>query len=128
LLVDLEVWVNREESPKNSGLGDFLGYSAKNKMSIQAYSPLAQGKYSRSNLNEEDKATAKLIEKLAEKYDTTLTGILLAWIYRIPANIHPIIGTTNPYRIKESVDAMKVDLSREDWYALWITAKNLKLP
>jgi len=128
LLLDLEVWVNREESPKNSGMGDLLGYSAKNKMSIQAYSPLAQGKFSRSDLSDKDKATVKLIEELAEKYNTTPTGILLAWIYRIPANIHPIIGTTNLNRIKDSVDAMKIDLSREDWYNLWITSKGAKLP
>ena len=128
LLLDLEVWVNREESPKNSGMGDLLGYSAKNKMSIQAYSPLAQGKFSRSDLSNKDKATIKCIENLAEKYNTTPTGILLAWIYRIPANIHPIIGTTNLNRIKDSVNAMEIDLSREDWYDLWITSKGAKLP
>lgn len=128
LLFDLEVWVNREESPKNSGMGDLLAYSAKNKMSIQAYSPLAQGKFSGSDLSEKDKQTLKLIDELAVKYNTTLTGILLAWIYRIPADIHPIIGTTNLNRIKESVAAMKIELSREDWYALWITSKGYKLP
>jgi predicted oxidoreductase len=127
LLFDLEVWVNREESPKNSGMGDFLSYSAKNKMSIQAYSPLAQGRYSKPS-SDQDKKIAKLINTLAEKYQSSSTGILLAWLWRIPTDIHPIIGTTNLNRIQESVNAMKINLSREDWYDLWITSKGAKLP
>lgn len=126
-LLDLEVWVNREESPKEAGLGDLLAYSQKHNLSLQAYSPLAQGRYSKIS-SFEDNETVNLIEELAEKYKTTSTGILLAWIWKIPANIHPVIGTTNLNRIQESVDAMKVDLKREDWYALWIIAKGVKLP
>lgn len=126
-LLDLEVWVNREESPKETGLGGLLAYSQKHNLSLQAYSPLAQGRYSKMS-SFEDKETVKLIEELAEKYKTTSTGILLAWLWKIPANIHPVIGTTNINRIQESVDAMKVDLTREDWYALWIIAKGIQLP
>lgn len=126
-LLDLEVWVNREESPKEAGLGDLLAYSQKHNLSLQAYSPLAQGRYSKIS-SFEDNETVNLIEELAEKYKTTSTGILLAWLWKIPANIHPVIGTTNLNRIQESVDAMKVDLKREDWYALWIIAKGVKLP
>lgn len=129
LLLDLEVWVNREESPLNAGMGELLAYSAKNKMSIQAYSPLAQGRYAQNNLsNEKDKKTVQFIEELAEKYKCTSTGILVAWLWRIPSNIQPIIGSTNLSRIQESVDALKIDLSREDWYSLWIIAKGVKLP
>jgi len=129
LLLDLEVWVNREESPIDAGMGSLLAYSAKNKMSIQAYSPLAQGRYAKSiDLDAKDKKTIELIEELAEKYKTNSTGILMAWLWKIPANIHPIIGTTNLNRIKDSADAMRINLSREDWYALWINAKGRKLP
>lgn len=128
-LLDLEVWVNREESPLHAGMGELLAYSAKNEMSIQAYSPLAQGRYAQNNLsNEKDRKTVLLLQELAEKYKSSSTGILLAWLWRIPSNIQPIIGTTNLNRIQESVEAMKVDLSREEWYSLWITAKGTKLP
>lgn len=129
MLLDLGVWVNREESPIDAGMGDFIAYSAKNNMSIQAYSPLAQGKYGKTEKpSEKDKKAILLIEELSEKYNSSITGILLAWLWKIPANIQPIIGTTNLNRIKESVEATKVDLSREDWYALWIAAKDRKLP
>ncbi|MCD6091320.1 MAG: aldo/keto reductase [Bacteroidales bacterium] len=128
-LLDLEVWVNREESPKEAGLNNLLTFSSLNKMSIQAYSPLAQGKYRKSDFKEEkDKLTFHLLEELAEKYNSSVSGILLAWLWKIPADIQPIIGTTNLKRIEESAIALNVNLSREDWYALWILAKGRKLP
>lgn len=129
IFLDLEIWVNRTESPNEAGLSGLLAYSQKHNFNIQAYSPLAQGLYSKtSNQSEKDKKTSQLIEELAEKYNTTLTGILLAWLWKIPANITPIIGTTNLGRIQDCVDALKINLSREDWYALWITAQGCKLP
>lgn len=129
MLLDLEVWVNREESPKEMGLRGLLSYSQRHNLSLQAYSPLAQGYYSKSNFSEEkDKKTALFLKEMAEKYQTSMSGILLAWLWKIPTNIQPIIGTTNLERIKESVDSMNVSLSREDWYALWILAKGTKLP
>lgn len=128
-LLDLEVWVNRQESPKEAGLDNLLAYSLKNKLSIQAYSPLANGRFGKPELlDEKDKKTLILIEELAEKYNTSISGVLLAWLWKVPADIQPIIGTTNLKRIKESAAALEINLSREDWYALWILAKGYKLP
>lgn len=128
-MLDLEVWVNREESPKDAGLTNLLAYSQKNKLSIQAYSPLAQGKYGKTDFTDKkDKNTAKLLVELAEKYNTSISGILLAWLWKIPADIQPIIGTTNLKRIQECAGALTIHLSREEWYALWILAKGYKLP
>ena len=72
--------------------------------------------------------TRQLVKTLAQKYNTSETSILLAWIFRIPAYISPVIGTTNPTRIRESVQALYVELSREDWYNLWLTAQGKLLP
>lgn len=126
-LLDLEVWVNRQESPKEAGLSDLLAYSQKNKLSIQAYSPLAQGKYRKKEIRE-DQETFTLLAELAEKYNTSISGILLAWLWKIPADIQPIIGTTNLQRIQECTAATEINLSREEWYALWILANGKKLP
>ena len=129
LLYDLEVWVNRNESPKDAGLTNLISYSNQNKLSIQAYSPLANGLYSKSSTeNETVRQTKVLIDNLAEKYKTGSSGILLAWLWRIPGNIQPIIGTTNLERIQESIAATNIKMTREDWYDLWIVSKGIKLP
>lgn len=129
ILIDLEVWVNREESPKEAGLSDLLNYSNQHNLCIQAYSPLAQGKFSlAAKMTENHRKTAALLNSLAEKYQTTQTALLLAWVWKIPANIQPIIGTTDLQRIQDSAKAGQIDLSREDWYDLWISSKGKILP
>jgi predicted oxidoreductase len=54
----------------------------------------------------------------AEKKGVSLDAILVAWLLRHPAGIQPVIGTTNPQRIKETCAADTVGLTREEWYAL----------
>jgi predicted oxidoreductase len=130
-LLDLEVWVNRKESPTEAGLNNLLAYSQKNNLSIQAYSPLAQGLYSESKTHERDEKTIKTIayiNQLAEKYQTGTSGILLAWLWRIPANIQAIIGTTNLDRIKQSANSTEIELTNEEWYNLWIYSGGVRLP
>ena len=48
---------------------------------------------------------------------------MLAWLLRHPAKIQPIIGTTNPDRIRATAQAENVTLTREEWYTLYTTAR-----
>ena len=45
-----------------------------------------------------------------------------------PSHIVPIIGSTNPDRIREAVKATEVELSREEWYRLLKAARGEPLP
>jgi predicted oxidoreductase len=47
---------------------------------------------------------------------------------RHPARIQPIIGTTTPDRLVASCLADRLELSREEWYALLVTARGASLP
>ncbi len=61
---------------------------------------------------------------MAEKYDTTPTGISSAWILRHPANMQVIAGSMNLDRIKQIAKASEIEMSRKDWYALYMAAGN----
>lgn len=61
----------------------------------------------------------EILENLAEKYHVTRAAIALAWILRIPGAVMPIIGTTSPGHLKESIAALDVHLSRQEWYDLY---------
>ena len=69
-----------------------------------------------------------LLKSLGEKYGVSPSVIALAWLLKHPSGIIPIIGTTNPDRIKESVKADEIELDREDWYRLLVAARNAPLP
>jgi len=58
-------------------------------------------------------------EYQAKKYDTEKWIIMLAWLLKHPAEIVPIIGSTNSSRIKAAKHALDLDYSRIDWYRLW---------
>jgi predicted oxidoreductase len=61
-------------------------------------------------------------------HGVTPSALALSWLLRHPAGIIPIIGTTNPERIRESVRATEMRLSREEWYTLLEAARGERLP
>ena len=130
LMLDTGILVNRVNDLDFNGVEGLLEYSQSNDLAIQAYSPLAGGRFTGNStlVTNEDKDTIKLVNELAEKYTTTAASILLAWLFKIPGTIQPVIGSTNPKRILECKDAVNIELSREDWYNLWIIARGEGIP
>lgn len=55
---------------------------------------------------------------LAEKYETGVNEILLAWLHRHPSGILPIIGTTKIERLIQAKNVAGILLEREDWFKL----------
>ena len=53
-----------------------------------------------------------------------LPGIAIAWLLRHPAHMQPIVGTTNPSRVRDICKASDVRLTREEWYAIYLAAGN----
>ena len=61
--------------------------------------------------------------KMALARGTTRTALALAWLLKHPACIVPIIGSTQPERIRAAADATEIQLSREEWYRLFAAAR-----
>ncbi len=74
------------------------------------------------------KGLLALLDKLAKKHGVSRTVVSLAWLLKHPSGIIPIVGTVNPARIKDAVNADNLELSREEWYAVLIAAKGEGLP
>jgi predicted oxidoreductase len=105
--------------------GSVLDFCRLNNITIQAWSPLQFGFFEGVFLNNEKfpKLNAK-IQETAEKYGVTDTAIALAWILRHPAHIQPIIGTMNEKRLTDCVKSAEITLSRDEWYAIYLSAGN----
>ena len=125
-MIDQGIHVNMTDEASVDHDGSVLDYSRLNEMTIQAWSPYQYGFFEGVFIGNEKfpKLNQKLAE-LADKYHTTPTGLASAWILRHPANIQVIAGTMNVGRIKEIAQASDVELSREDWYALYREAGNI---
>ena len=93
-----------------------------------AWSPLAGGRLFDPS-NEAAQRLAQTAAELSEKYDgATLERLAYAWIMAYPSKPLPVIGTNKIERIESASEAVKVNLDREDWYALWTAAKGHKVP
>ena len=64
------------------------------------------------------------LEELSRAYGADSTALALAWILRHPAKMQPVVGTMNLTRLASCAKAAEIVLSREDWYALFLTAGN----
>ena len=90
-----------------------------------AWSPL--GIYFR----EESERTVRIREQLENfesKYKADASQLLLAWILRHPANVHPVVGTTDPGRLKKAMEAVDIHLEVEDWFTLLTASQGHKVP
>ena len=105
------------------------------KITPLAWSPLAAGKLGdgATRLLPSQKAyrpakVLRALEAVAKSYSTSRTVIALAWLLKHPGGIVPIVGSTNPGRIREAAQAVEVELFREDWYRLLEAARGERLP
>lgn len=129
-LVSDGILANMPGYPYLGGVAGLLDYCRANEILIQAWSPVAGGKLFKPAADAPDHVqnTAAEISRLADIHNTTPEGIALGWILRHPAGIQPIVGTLKPSRLRESVVADDVDLSRKDWYTLLEAARGESVP
>ncbi|SDF79128.1 Aldo/keto reductase family protein [Thermoanaerobacter thermohydrosulfuricus] len=108
--------------------GSILEYCRLKNITIQAWSPFQYGFFEGIFLgNVKFKELNDKIDEIAAKKGVPSIAIPIAWILRHPAKIQPIVGTTNPKRLKDICRAAEVELTREEWYELYRAAGN-KLP
>ena len=90
-----------------------------------AWSPL--GSYFREE-NDQNKRIADLLSEMKPKYQADESQLLLAWILKHPAIVHPVVGTTDPTRLVNSQNAVQIDMELEDWFLLHTASMGHKVP
>lgn len=94
-------------------------------MTPMAWSPL--GAVFREKTEQTDRIHAAM-ESMGSKYNATKDQLLLAWILKHPAGIHPVIGTTDKLRIINASKAMSIEMDLEDWFVLLAASQGYKVP
>ena len=127
-MIDEGLNVNIESEPAIVRDGGVLDYCRLHGITIQAWSPFQYGMFEGTFLgsNKYPELNAE-IDKLAQKYHVTPNAIAIAWILRHPAKIQAIVGTTNAQRLEGICEAAHVQLTRREWYELYLAAGK-KLP
>ncbi|WP_181883719.1 aldo/keto reductase [Sphingorhabdus pulchriflava] len=92
-----------------------------------AWSPLGGGRLANPD-SERDNAVAAELDRVAGEQGVSRSVAAYSWLMAHPAGIIPIVGSQQPERIAEAVEAYKVRWSRQDWYAVLVAARGERLP
>ncbi|WP_375708429.1 aldo/keto reductase [Paenibacillus albidus] len=129
--VDAGISVNREPWKDITFPEGTLEHCRTENIQIQAWGPLAQGLFSGRSLENQPENivnTAAMVQRIARERGTTPESIVLSWLMTHTAAIQPVIGTITPQRIKACADADKLELTRKEWYDLYVSSRGQKLP
>ena len=89
----------------------------KNNITPMAWAPLGGGIFN-DDSHPRFRAINTTATELAEKYNTGLNEILLAWLHTHPSGIISVIGTTKLERLLQAKIAASIRLEREDWFKM----------
>ena len=98
-----------------------LAFLQQHRVNPMAWSPLGGGA-----LFGDSPAAQRLkpaLDAHAQAAGVDPAAVALAWLLAHPAGIFPVIGSNNIDRIRSSADALKVNLSRHDWFELYELAR-----
>lgn len=93
-----------------------------------AWSPLAGGQLVKPE-DEKGKRILAELKKVAEELDgCSVDEVIFAWLLSHPVGILPILGTSKLDRVVSAANALKLKLSLEQWYRIYIASTGSQLP
>ncbi|WP_061910941.1 aldo/keto reductase [Streptococcus cristatus] len=115
--------VNMEGTAANMRDGSIFEYCRLNDVVIQAWSVLQHGYFEGVFVGSDKypKLNA-VLNRLADKYQISPSAVAIAWVLRYPAQMQAIIGTTKTSRIIESAKAADIELTRKEWYEIYLAS------
>ncbi|MFI8380381.1 aldo/keto reductase family oxidoreductase [Leeuwenhoekiella sp. NPDC079379] len=105
-----------------------IEFFQKHKIKPMAWSPLAGGGLFKPETEQEHRLHSVLKAIASELNIETIDQVMYAWLLKHPVGIMPIVGSQHINRIKSAVDALKIELSLEQWYKIYIASKGEDLP
>ena len=124
-MIDSGINVNMEIDRSIDRDGGILEYCRLHDITIQPWSPFQYGFFAGVFLdNDKFPELNRVIDALAEEKGVTNTAVAIAWLLCHPAKMQPIIGTTNATRVRDIAQASAVEMTRKEWYELYLAAGN----
>lgn len=104
-----------------------LDYLQQHRVAPMAWSAFAGGRIFTGGDDQAERVKHKLGE-IAGAHNATVDQVALAWLLAHPSRIMPVLGTGKLDRIKTAVDALAVELTRQEWFAIWEASAGHEVP
>lgn len=127
-MIDSGLNVNMKNNASIDRDDSILEYCRLKEITIQPWSPFQYGFFEGVYLdNPKFPELNRKLNEIAQAKGVKNTAIAIAWLLRHPARMQPIVGTTNPQRLRDICKASDVELTRKEWYDIYRSAGN-RLP
>jgi predicted oxidoreductase len=93
-----------------------------------AWGPLGGGQLMNNPDEERTKKILAVAQLLGEKYNASFDQLLLAFLFKHPSGIIPVMGTTKIERLKSAYKAAGLSIEREEWFMLWRASTMHEVP
>jgi predicted oxidoreductase len=121
-----ETRLSKVSAGGNSTANGTLDFCRLNDIQIQAYSPMPRELVTPpADPSPALKHAIETLQAIAKARNAEPSAVALAWLLRHPAEILPLIGSTNPAHIVENCTAPHVTLSHDEWYRLFAAAAGI---
>ena len=88
-----------------------------------AWSCLAGGALFTGEMEQAQRVRSELEAIRSEVGAQSIDEVIYAWVRRLPSKPLPIIGSGKIERVKSAVSALGIELTREQWYRVWVASK-----
>lgn len=111
---------NVENDEGQSYTSDIYFYLKRKHIALQCWSPFQYGFFEGSIFKHEKmKECNKKLDELANKYNVSKACIATAFLLQLGDNVYVISGAIEPNRVKDSIDALNITLTKKEWYSLY---------
>ncbi|MDG0821807.1 MAG: aldo/keto reductase [Staphylococcus equorum] len=104
-----------------------MNHMYKDNVKMMSWSPMAGGKL----FDLEDEKSVRImavISPLAQKYHSSVNGIVMAWLNKHPATIMPVLGTHKIERIDEAIEGLEVTITDQEWFDIYTASLGHDIP
>lgn len=122
-MIDFGLHMNMMNEDSIDRDGSLLEFLRSNHITLQCWSPFQYGYFAGTFIdNPKFPKLNKELQKLADKYGVGKNAIATAWILKWPGQVQVIMGTMTPAHIVDSAKGAEVQLTRQEWYDLYLAA------
>lgn len=97
-------------------------------LTVLTWSPLGGGGLLGDVADARTARIAGALDTIAQRQGATRAAVAYAWAMAHPARPIPLVGSQTPARIRETVDAFKVEMTATEWYAVLVAARGQPMP
>jgi predicted oxidoreductase len=105
-----------------------LDHCQRLRISPMAWSPLGGGRLFHEETKWAERIRTEMYAIGEALGGVSLDQVALAWILKHPARVVPILGTGQIERVRSAVRAESIELSREQWFRIWVASAGRRLP